>query len=60
MQRISAMVQSSRVEDVCKALSVWSKQWDGRPHPITVWMCHSEGFPHHASNRSLHMEIKEP
>ncbi|AEM49284.1 hypothetical protein Acife_3223 [Acidithiobacillus ferrivorans SS3] len=31
---------------------------DGRPHPITAWMCHSEGFPHHASNRSLQMEIK--
>lgn len=34
------------------------KQWDERPHPIAVWMCHSESFPHYASNRSLHMEIK--
>jgi hypothetical protein len=37
---------------------VFRKQWDGRPHLITAWMCHSEGFPHHASNRSLQMEIK--
>ena len=45
--------------DQAKAVfSVPCKQWDGRFHPITAWMCHGEGFPHHASNRSLHMEIK--
>ncbi len=53
-QHRSGHVLSTPVEGV----QYGCKQWDGRPHPITAWMCHSEGFPHYASNRSLQMEIK--